>query len=80
MGLEENCMKNHKSLILVKPNEGPLIENGLCLAIEPMINMGDYNVYTKDDKWTMCTVDGKPSAHFEHSIAFVDNEVKILTV
>jgi len=59
---------------------GPIIEEGLCLAIEPMINMGDYNVYTKDDKWTMCTVDGKPSAHFEHSIAFVDNEVKILTV
>jgi len=59
---------------------GPVIENGLCLAIEPMINMGDYNVYEKDDKWTMCTVDGKPSAHFEHSIAFIDNKVRILTV
>jgi len=63
-----------------KKGTGSMIENGLCLAIEPMINMGDYNVYTKSDKWTMCTVDGKPSAHFEHSIAFIDNKVKILTV
>ena len=63
-----------------KRDTGPLIENGLCLAIEPMINMGDFNVYTKDDKWTMCTSDGKPSAHFEHSIAIIDNKVKILTV
>ena len=63
-----------------KKGTGSMIENGLCLAIEPMINMGDYNVYTKSDKWTMCTVDGKPSAHFEHSIAFIDDKVKILTV
>ena len=63
-----------------KRDTGPLIENGLCLAIEPMINMGDFNVYTKDDKWTVCTSDGKSSAHFEHSIAIIDNKVKILTV
>ena len=63
-----------------KRDTGPFIENGLCLAIEPMINMGDFNVYTKDDKWTVCTSDGKPSAHFEHSIAIIDNKVKILTV
>ena len=62
------------------PNKGPLIENGLCLAIEPMINMGAYNVYIKEDNWTYCTSDGKPSAHFEHSIAVYDNKVKILTV
>ena len=58
---------------------GAIIQNGLCLAIEPMINMGTEKVYTKDDNWTMCTVDGKPSAHFEHSVAFVDNKVRILT-
>ena len=61
------------------PGEGPLIEDGLCLAIEPMINMGDYNVYIKNDNWTYCTSDGKPSAHFEHSIAIYDNKVRILT-
>ena len=62
-----------------KFNEGPLIENGLCLAIEPMINMGSYEVHTKEDSWTVCTVDGLSSAHFEHSIAIIDNKVKILT-
>ena len=62
-----------------KPNTGPLIENGLCLAIEPMINLGSHEVFTKDDQWTMCTTDGKPSAHFEHSIAVVDDKVKVLT-
>jgi len=61
------------------PNTGPLIENGLCVAIEPMINMGDYSVYIKEDNWTYCTTDGKPSAHFEHSIAIYDDKVKILT-
>jgi len=61
------------------PNTGPLIENGLCVAIEPMINMGDYSVYIKEDNWTYCTADGKPSAHFEHSIAIYDDKVKILT-
>ena len=58
---------------------GPIIENGLCLAIEPMINLGTEQVYTKDDNWTMCTVDGKPSAHFEHSVAVIDNKIRILT-
>jgi len=58
---------------------GPIIEEGMCLAIEPMINLGSYEVYTKDDNWTVCTVDKKPSAHFEHSIAFIDGKVKILT-
>ena len=60
-------------------NKGILIENGLCLAIEPMINMGSFEVYTKEDNWTISTSDGLPSAHFEHSVALIDNKVKILT-
>jgi len=60
-------------------NKGALIENGLCIAIEPMINMGSYEVHTKDDSWTICTNDGLPSAHFEHSIAIIDNKVRVLT-
>ena len=60
-------------------NKGTLIENGLCIAIEPMINMGSYKVHTKDDSWTICTNDGLPSAHFEHSIAIIDNKVRVLT-
>jgi methionyl aminopeptidase len=60
-------------------NQGPLIEDGICLAIEPMINMGSFEVYTKEDNWTISTSDGLPSAHFEHSIALIDNKVKVLT-
>ena len=59
---------------------GCKIEEGLCLAIEPMINLGTDKVFTKDDNWTVCTVDGQPSAHFEHSVAVIDNQVKILTI
>ena len=59
--------------------EGVLIEDGMCLAIEPMINMGSCEVYTKSDDWTVCTKDGKLSAHFEHSIAITKNEIKILS-
>ena len=60
-------------------NTGPPIEEGMCLAIEPMINMGSSKTYQKSDGWTECTVDKKPSAHFEHSVAYFDGKVKILT-
>ena len=60
-------------------DSGVLIEEGLCLAIEPMITLGDYRVYTKKDNWTVCTVDKKPSAHFEHSVAVINGKAKILT-
>ncbi len=58
---------------------GPRIKAGMVLAIEPMINMGTHEVYTEDDKWTVRTVDGKPSAHFEHSVAVTEDGPKILT-
>ena len=60
--------------------KGCKIEEGLCLAIEPMINLGSYEVYTKDDNWTVCTTDGLPSAHFEHSVAVIDKKLKVLTI
>jgi len=60
-------------------NTGPKIEPGLCLAIEPMINLGSEEVFTKDDGWTVCTKDGKVSAHFEHSIAVCEDEIRVLT-
>ena len=62
------------------PGKGPRIEVGMCFAIEPMINMGMSDIYTKKDGWTVCTKDGLPSAHFEHSITITDNGAKILTV
>ena len=61
------------------PGKGPRIEVGMCFAIEPMINMGTPDVYTKKDGWTVCTKDGLPSAHFEHSITITENGAKILT-
>ena len=58
---------------------GPKIKEGMCFAIEPMINMGTAEVFTKSDQWTICTVDGKPSAHFEHTITITKNGAEILT-
>ena len=58
---------------------GPKIDVGMCFAIEPMINMGLPEVYTKEDGWTVCTKDGRPSAHFEHTITITETGAKILT-
>ena len=59
---------------------GPRIEVGMCFAIEPMINMGLPGVFTKQDGWTVCTKDGLPSAHFEHTITITETGAKILTI
>jgi methionyl aminopeptidase len=58
---------------------GKKIQNGLTIAIEPMINMGTEKVETLDDKWTIVTADRLPSAHFEHNIAVVDGQPIILS-
>tara|TARA_Y100000588_G_C14174342_1_gene890646 strand:+ start:288 stop:1031 length:744 start_codon:yes stop_codon:yes gene_type:complete len=62
------------------PDKGPIIESGMCFAIEPMINLGSPDVYTKKDGWTICTNDGLPSAHFEHTITITEKGAKILTI
>lgn len=59
---------------------GPKLKNGMTLAIEPMVNTGKYNVKTARDGWTILTVDGLASAHFEHTILINDNKPEILTV
>jgi methionyl aminopeptidase len=51
----------------------------MVLAIEPMINLGTKNIRDLDDGWTVITADGKPSAHFEHTIAITEQGVQILT-
>lgn len=58
---------------------GPMIEEGLCICIEPMINLGSKNIRMMNDGWGVKTKDGKPSAHFEHCIAVVDGEAKIMS-
>lgn len=58
---------------------GPRIDDGMVLAIEPMINAGTHEVYTEPDGWTVVTEDQRPSAHFEHTVAIVDGQARILT-
>ena len=60
-------------------NTGALIQEGMCFAIEPMINFGTESIYTKSDNWTVCTKDGQPSAHFEHTITITKDGAQILT-
>ncbi|BFU96028.1 MAG: Methionine aminopeptidase [Nitrospira sp.] len=52
-----------------RPGQGPRLQHGMVLAIEPMVNMGGAAVRVLDDRWTAVTVDGSLSAHFEHTIA-----------
>ncbi len=58
---------------------GPVIKNGMCIAIEPMINMGGKKVIFENDGWTVRTKDRKPSAHFEHTIAIRNGKADILS-
>ncbi len=60
--------------------DGPILERGMVLAIEPRINMGTYQVKSLPDGWTVITTDGLPSAHFEHTVAVTDNGPDILTL
>ncbi len=59
--------------------KGPLLRPGMCIAIEPMLNMGDWRTRILDDQWTVVTADGKLSAHFEHTIAITEDGPEILT-
>ena len=62
-----------------KRGRGPQIKEGLVIAIEPMINMGTKNVLQLSDGWTIITADKKPSAHFEHDVAFIDGKAEVLS-
>ncbi|MBI4733231.1 MAG: type I methionyl aminopeptidase [Rubrobacteridae bacterium] len=59
---------------------GPKLKSGMVLAIEPMVNVGDYRVEILDDNWTVVTIDKSLSAHFEHTVAITDDGPEILTV
>lgn len=62
------------------PEEGPVLEVGVVIAIEPMINLGTHDVKTLPDGWTVVTADGQPSAHFEHTIAITEHGPEILSI
>nr|MBN2276328.1 type I methionyl aminopeptidase [candidate division Zixibacteria bacterium] len=59
---------------------GPVLKKGMVLAIEPMVNIGDYKVHQKTDGWTIVTSDGSDSAHFEHTVAVTADGADILTL
>jgi methionyl aminopeptidase len=62
-----------------KPGKGPKIKKGYVFALEPMVNMGSLHTRTLKDGWTVVTVDGQPSAHFEHTVAITDEGPEVLT-
>jgi methionyl aminopeptidase len=63
-----------------KKGTGVKLKKGMTLAIEPMVNLGNYAVHTSGDGWTVLTADGSPSAHFEHTILVSNGKPEILTV
>ena len=71
---EEPCVANFG-----RKGRGIKIENGMVLAIEPMVNVGSYKTRILSDGWTAVTKDGKRSAHFEHSVAIIDGKPVILS-
>ena len=72
---EDPCVPNFG-----KPNRGRLLEDGLTIAIEPMIISGnDYGVEILDDGWTVVSVSGEPAAHFEHTVAVTEDGPIVLT-
>ncbi len=63
----------------LKPGTGPVLKKGMALAIEPMLNVGDWHTRVADDRWTVSTADGSLSAHFEHTIVVDNREPEVLT-
>ena len=59
---------------------GPILRKGMVLALEPMVNAGDWRTRRHDDGWTVSTLDGRLSAHFEHTIAITDGDAEIMTL
>ena len=61
------------------PKQGFRLTEGMCIAIEPMINMGKKEVMTDSDGWTIRTKDGEVSAHFEHTVLITTNGPEVTT-
>lgn len=61
------------------PNTGPRLKEGMVIAVEPMLTLGSPRIYVHDNNWTVDTGDGRPSAHFEHTVVVTADGYKILT-
>ena len=62
-----------------KKGSGPLLKQGMVIAIEPMVNLGTRNIVQERDGWTIRTADRKPSAHYEHTVAIFEDKTEVLT-
>ena len=78
-GLGRNLHEDPEIPNYGEKGKGALLKEGLVVAIEPMINLGTEKVNQLDDGWTIVTLDGKPSAHFEHNIAIIEGKPEILS-
>lgn len=78
-GIGRSLHEDPPVLNYVQSGKGPKIKPGLVIAIEPMINLGTEKVKVLEDGWTVVTLDGRPSAHFEHTIAVTADGPEILT-
>ena len=78
-GLGKNLHEEPEVPNYGKKGTGKIIKNGLVLAIEPMVNMGTEKISLDTDGWTIVTLDGKSSAHFEHDIALINGKPEILS-
>ena len=79
-GIGENLHEEPQVPNYGSPNQGYKLHAGMCIAIEPMINLGSREIYTDKDGWTILTADGKASAHFEHTIAILEDGPQILSM
>ena len=62
-----------------RKNTGPILKEGMVIAVEPMLNLGTPHIFLEDDDWTIITADGEPSAHFEHTVVVTKDGYQILT-
>lgn len=78
-GIGRNLHEDPLILNFGNPNTGELLQEGMTICIEPMINLGTANIRLERDGWTIKTLDKKPSAHFEHMVAITKDGYEILT-
>jgi methionyl aminopeptidase len=78
-GIGRNMHEEPQILNFGEPGEGPVLQKGMTLALEPMITTGDWHTKLSGNQWTVLTADGSLAAHFEHTIAITDGAPEILT-
>ena len=74
-----HTMHEDPFLFNYRVGDNTLIKSGYVIAIEPMLNLGCDEVFVEDDKWGVVTKDGKPSAHFEHTVLATDGDPILMT-